>query len=158
MTRMISNSDDVIDSRDVIARIDELETELQTAYESELEARRDDAQAEEGAATPPPTFDAWLTLTAGDLTAVEQDDARELITLRALCEEAEGYASDWRDGATLIRDSYFEDYARELAEDIGAIGKDLPWPACHIDWEAAADALKIDYTEVDFDGVSYWVR
>jgi len=27
-----------------------------------------------------------------------------------------------------------------------------------IDWKAAARDLQVDYTEVDFDGVSYWIR
>jgi hypothetical protein len=27
-----------------------------------------------------------------------------------------------------------------------------------IDWEQAAYELKQDYTEVNFDGVSYWIR
>ena len=90
---------------------------------------------------------------------LDSDEREELTALVALAEEASGYAEDWRYGATLIRDSYFEEYARELAEDIGALGnKDIPWPANHIDWEAACDELKQDYTEVDFDGVAYWIR
>lgn len=48
------------------------------------------------------------------------DAVDELKVLKALESEAEGYSGDWQYGATLIRDSYFEDYARELAEDIGA--------------------------------------
>jgi hypothetical protein len=58
----------------------------------------------------------------------------------------------------LIRESYFTEYAQQMAEDIGAISKDSAWPACHIDWDEAADALKIDYTSVDFDGVTYYYR
>jgi hypothetical protein len=27
-----------------------------------------------------------------------------------------------------------------------------------IDWDATADNLKVDYTEVEFDGVTYLVR
>jgi hypothetical protein len=29
--------------------------------------------------------------------------------------------------------------------------------ALHIDWDAA-NALKTDYTSVEFDGVTYWLR
>ena len=61
-------------------------------------------------------------------------------------------------GVILIRDSHFEDYAQELAEDIGAIGKHLQWPLYHIDWTAAAASLKMDYSLVAFDGVEYWGR
>ncbi len=119
----ISNGDDIIDSREVIARIRELE-ELQDDEDSEM----------------------------------EEEDSDELAILLELAEEASGYAPDWEYGEALIRDSYFETYARELADDIGAISKDAGWPMAHIDWEAAAEALQQDYTEIDFDGVSYWVR
>ncbi len=119
----ISNGDDIIDSREVIARIRELE-ELQDDEDSEM----------------------------------EEEDSDELAILLELAEEASGYAPDWEYGEALIRDSYFETYARELADDIGAISKDAGWPMAHIDWEAAAEALQQDYTEIDFGGVSYWVR
>lgn len=136
MTTVIDNSADLLDSRDVIARIEE------------LEASRD--------AFP----EAADTTAEGGGTWAEEcpEDAAELAVLTALAEEAEGYAADWRHGETLIRDSYFEDYARELAEDIGAVKSDMSWPYTSIDWEQAANELKQDYTSVDFDGVTYWVR
>ena len=121
MSTDISNADDLIDSRDVIARIEELES--------------------------------WA-----EDEALDDDDAAELAALKALAEEAEGYAPDWQHGETLIRDSYFEEYAEQLAYDIGAMDRNFGWPAEHIDWKAAADALKIDYTSVEFDGVAYWIR
>ena len=126
-TKMIDSSEDLIDSRDVIARIEYLEDEAEECAECKAE------------------------------TCVDSDHA-EYRTLKALAEEAEGYASDWTYGATLIRESYFVTYAQELAEDIGAVKSDAEWPARHIDWEAAADELKQDYTEVEFDGVTYLVR
>ena len=86
------------------------------------------------------------------------DDHLEFQALHQLAEEAEGYASDWTYGAALIRESYVVEYAQELAEDIGAVKSDAEWPARHIDWDAAAEELKQDYTEVDFDGVTYLVR
>lgn len=120
MAREISNYDDIIDSREIIERIAEIEAD-------------------------------------GDRT---EDDDQELATLRALAEEGESMA-DWQYGATLIRDSYFVQYAQELADDLGIINSNATagqWPLYHIDWEAAADELKQDYTEIDFDGVTYWVR
>jgi hypothetical protein len=66
---------------------------------------------------------------------------------------------DWTYGETLIRESYFTEYAEELCKEIGEIPKELPWYiANHIDWDGIADELKADYTEVDFDGVSYFIR
>lgn len=87
-----------------------------------------------------------------------EDAAHELKVLEALEDEASGYAADWRYGETLIRDSYFEDYAKELAEDIGAIKNDAVWPNTCIDWAQAARELQQDYSCVKFDGVDYWVR
>lgn len=68
------------------------------------------------------------------------------------------YAEDWLYGAQLIRDSYFTEYAQELADDIGAINSDAGWPNSCIDWDQAARELKQDYTSIAFDGVTYWVR
>ena len=125
MNRTISNSDDVVDSRDVIARIDELQTEK----DSFLPA------------------DEWE----------ESEEGVELKALLSLAEQAEGCA-DWTYGESLIRDSYFEEYAQELAEDIGAINKDSTWPNDCIDWEKAAGELQYDYTSVEWDNVTYWIR
>ena len=123
MANPIDNSMDVIDSRDVIARIEELEND------------RDDENV-----------------------GLLEIEVAELEALTALADEASDYAPDWQYGATLIRDSYFEDYAQELAEDIGAIGSNATWPNNCIDWERATRELQMDYTEVDFDGVTYWIR
>jgi hypothetical protein len=132
MTTTIDNTVDVIDSRDVIERIEELRDER-------------DAHDEEG---------------RGRSWAEEYpEEAEELRALEELQSEAEGYASDWRHSAQLIRDSYFEDYARGLAEDLhGDALRRTEWPFSCIDWEAAASELQQDYTAVDFDGVTYWVR
>ncbi len=116
----ISNRDDMIDSRDVIERIEELETDAE-----ELEAI---------------------------------GGREELTALKALAAEGADYASDWHHGEALIQDTYFEEYARELANDIGAINSDASWPNNCIDWERAARELQMDYTSIDFDGVEYWVR
>jgi hypothetical protein len=106
---------DIIDSRDVIARI------------KELKGTKDD------------------------------DEREELKALKALEKEA-GSSCDWTYGETLISDDYFEEYAEQLAEDIGAISSDAQWPLMYIDWERASNALKSDYREVDFDGQSYWIK
>jgi hypothetical protein len=59
---------------------------------------------------------------------------------------------------TAIRESDFEEYAEEFAEDIGAIDREHNWPNYCIDWERAARDLAMDYTSFDFEGVSYLVR
>ena len=152
MSADITNQDDMIDSRDVRNRIEELQDErnaLVDALEEEKDAFIADDEDSENAVEAAQT--ALAEWDAGE-------EAEELKVLLALQEEAEGYAEDWHHGALLIRGSYFQTYAEELAEEIGAIDRNAKWPLSHIDWEAAAEALKQDYTSVDFDGVEYWVR
>lgn len=167
MTDSIDNSQDIIDSRDVIARIEELEDERASAVihticthcELDIEGSEDSddwrdrgnnsrCNDDEHAHEPPAD-------TRGELDCYDRE---ELDALRALAEEAEGYAADWNHGEALIRDTYFTEYAMQMAEDIGAIDRDATWPANYIDWDAAAEALKQDYTCVEFDGVDYWIR
>lgn len=58
---------------------------------------------------------------------------------------------------TAIRESDFEEYAEELAEETGAIDREQNWPNYCIDWERAARDLAMDYTSFEFEGVSYLV-
>jgi hypothetical protein len=62
------------------------------------------------------------------------------------------------DEPTMIADYYFVTYAREFAEDIGAIGEKGQWPTYCIDWEWAARELAMDYTMVEFGDTSYYWR
>ena len=85
------------------------------------------------------------------------DEYDELRALLDLAEQGETL-DDWEYGLQLIRDTDFEDYAQELAEDIGAIPETTSWPARCIDWEQAARELQMDYTPLEFAGVTYWAR
>ena len=85
---------------------------------------------------------------------LDADEAERMAELR----EARDNISEWIYGETLIREDYFTQYAQQLAEDIGAIDPSASWPLSHIDWEAAADALKQDYTEIELGGSTYYTR
>lgn len=67
----------------------------------------------------------------------------------------EAYANDY--APTLISADYFPEYARELAEDCGMVSRANEWPLSYIDWERAADVLAQDYTEVEYDGQTYYI-
>ena len=83
----------------------------------------------------------------------------EFAKLKAFRDElADVSGEDLIHGACAIRDSYFEDYAQELADDIGALPAGNAWPAYCIDWARAARELQHDYSLAEFDGVDYWVR
>ena len=84
--------------------------------------------------------------------------AAELTLLRAASDEGADSFEEWQDGTTLVPEHDWETYARQLAEDIGAISGEESWPLSYIDWVRAADALKMDYSSIDIDGTTYWGR
>ena len=139
MSKMITIIDDVIDSRDVIARIDEL-----TAERDALQAEIDEAKRGAKKAA---------SLALADWS---DENAEELGALVDLADEAD-WSEDWQDGATLIRKTYFTDYCRDLVSDICDLPKDIP-DYLVIDWEATADNIRTDYRTVSFAGVEYLIR
>lgn len=84
------------------------------------------------------------------------DELAKLEELKDQIGERKGKIDD--ENGPFIHDNDFKDYARELAEDIGAIDRNASWPLGCIDWEQAADELKADYTSVDWEGVTYYYR
>ncbi len=137
-----SNSDDIIDSRDIIERITELEAERETLTDSIAMAREESGMDLESA--------------EDELLTWNDDNGDELTALLAFAAEGEDTISDWRHGATLVRESYWPDYVQQFAEDIGAIDRKASWPMNCIDWEQAARELQYDYSCITFDGVDYW--
>ena len=142
MNNTISNLDDTIDVRDIIARVEELREE------------RDDLQL---------ALDGGSQEDVNALAEWETDNAEELAELESLLDDLNGmggdeqWEGDWYPVA-LIRDSYFQDYAQELAEECGMIDTNAKWPMTCIDWEQAARELQWDYSSVEVNGVTYWTR
>lgn len=164
----INNTANVIDSRDIIDRIEYLESEREVLTDEVDKAQEalddlDSDDFEEVSAfeeAEQTAKDELATAHANVKDWDESDEGQELAKLKAFVEEAEGCcSSDWTYGATLIHEDYFEDYARELADDLGLCDdRKAQWPHTCIDWAQAADELKQDYTSVDFDGETYWIR
>lgn len=102
-------------------------------------------------------IDELEALEADDEETFDPDDADELRQLREFADQGET-VPDWHHGEVLIREDYFEEYARQLAEDIGAIDRDANWPLYHIDWRAAADDLSQDYTIIEALGETWYIR
>lgn len=128
----VDNSNDLIDVRDIIARVEYLRDETAEAH---ADSEQDDVL----------------------------DMRAELATLETLLGDLKGNGGDeqWHGDwypITMVRDSYFERHAEELADDLGLIPANAQWPANCIDWGQAAHQLRMDYTSVEFDGVTYWYR
>lgn len=159
--RNLDNSEDILDSRDIEARIDEL-----TAERDGFREAVEEAQEAFNAANA--TDDTEEGRELGDALAMARkeladwqasDDPAELATLVAFRDELKGYCDDWTHGVTLIRDSYFKEYAMELADECSnEKPSEAGWPFNCIDWNKAARELQMDYTSGEFDGVTYWAR
>ena len=133
---------DVIDSRDIIERIEELEEERLILEEEIMAAEPTDIDEAKDALSD------WVSEFESELNA-----------LKELYGECDGYVEDLEHGAILIHDDYFAEYAEELCKDYGYIPSDSPFfISNNIDWEGVAEEIKIDYTNVTFDGVDYWVK
>lgn len=151
--------DNIIDSRDVIARIEELTAErdaLQDALDEATallqEATGDAKRLDDLSDLDSDVIDAEKALAKWQ----DSDEATELDALETLA--AEGEASpDWRHGTTLVADSYFTEHVMDMLADIGDLPRDIPWYIV-IDHEATADNVKADYFNIDLDGETYWIR
>jgi hypothetical protein len=134
---ILNNKSDVIDSRDIIERIKELENELGASYNGDLAIDYQDI-----------SFEEWLESST-------LSECQELYALRELQRQCIDYADDWEHGETLIRRSYFETYMDEIIEDCYELPKDMPyWMTIKLDY----DALEQDYMSVDFDGQEFLIR
>jgi hypothetical protein len=146
MSDVISNQEDLIDSRDIIARIEELRN-MRESFGEDNEIEED--------------YPGWGMSDEGEdiITWYNWDYSDEGVELHDLLEfetECSNF-SEWEDGLTFIRDGYFDEYAQDLAGEIYGIDINV-WPFSCIDWDDAADKLKDDYTTVDFGSEQYWVR
>ena len=98
-----------------------------------------------------------------DDESLNEEDTAERDALKELLDDlrSNGGETPWRGDwypVTLIRDDLFMEYAKELAEDIGAIVCATLWPCTCIDWEKAVQELQADYSSVEYDGDTYWYR
>jgi len=132
--------DDIIDSRELVSRLEVLTDERETLFDAMKEAK---GKAKKAAVIE---FNEWV-----------DDYEEEWEDLKAINEEGESLTSEWIHGETLIREDYFTQYVQEMLEDCGDIPSDLPHYIV-IDWEATADNLKQDYTEIDIFGDTYYLR
>ena len=162
MTTQIDNTQDTIDVRDVIARFEELE-EIRESY---VEAIEDlESVADDTGADADEQRKAFADLEGARADLISWDNSplgQELQTLTALLDDLKGNGGDeqWRGDwypITLIRDSYFTDYAQELIEDCDGIPRNLP-DYIAINWAATAHNIRVDYMPCEIDGVTYWYR
>lgn len=128
MPDKFTNNDDTIDTRDIIEEIEELEAQIEEYEEENSEEKLEENYS-------------------------YHDTQRELETLKELIDDIGEHAPA---GITLINEDYFEEYAENLAFEMGAIERGPVWPANCIDWSKASDELQEDYTVVYIDGQTFY--
>lgn len=87
-----------------------------------------------------------------DLADWDDDNGEEFKELQVMRDNIDM----WEDGVTLIPEDDFEEYTRDLIEDV--YGKLPDIIDCNIDWGGVANALKMDYSEFEYQGTTYWGR
>ncbi len=135
-------SDDIIDVRDIIERVEVIEAEL----DQELEAQET-------------TLSFEYALQDADNWPNHQEEYTELIQLLAILGDIKGYGGDeqWRGDwypATLIRESHFNDYIEKMVYDCYDIPELPSFMSISLDYVA----LRQDYSTIDINGVAYWFR
>lgn len=146
----ISRNDQTIDSRDVIDKIEELETELNDqinilcdwfgfTYDTPIGVVLDKVKE------------------TGKEPADYLEVAEELAILKQLAEEGEAVSSDWKSGVGLVNRDYWEEYCEELVKETGDLPDNLP-SYLVIDWLATAENIEEDYRSIWFDGEEFLIR
>lgn len=131
--------------------VDEARDELEDAYGVELQEQCQDNLDE----YLYEVADAENDLTDAEERLAEEYDEDKHNEIRAIFDEVSGAEH----GVQLIEESYFTEYTKELCVDIGDIPSDLPdYIANNIDWDGVAGELKIDYSEIEYDGNTYYYR
>ena len=131
---------DVLDSRDLQERLEELENELEELEDAEEENEETSIE------------DAKQAIKEWKEENQEEIDA--LTALKDYC-----WDCGWRYGIAFVAEEDFEEYAQDLASDLyGEEIRNAHWPFDCIDWEQAADALRQDYSAIDYQGTTYLFR
>lgn len=103
-----------------------------------------------------------LTETISDPEFYTDGDTKEDEELQALIKfanSARPYIEDFHHGETFIKDEAFTEYTKESAKEYIEHPEKLDvWPFTAIDWDEAADQLKVDFHSFELNGTTYWAR
>lgn len=150
---IISNTNETINSLDVIDRIEELKAEISSIDETFLkkliELKRDENKLNN------------QKLSKEDVDALLENYGEEIYELNTELKEltdfennVKQYPSNWDNGTTLVHKEYFAEYCKDLVKD--AAGK-IP-SYVEIDWNKTADNILCDYNEVEFGYETYLIK
>ena len=88
----------------------------------------------------------------------KEDDEERIKEIEDLIEEVGEDNFDM--GVTFIRENYWVEYCEELAYDCGYLDRSPDYNPLnnYIDWQGWADAVAMDYSQIDFNNDTYYWR
>jgi antirestriction protein len=137
---------DISELNDRLSELEGLRDALESERENLVEATDEDREEIEGR----------IEAAESDFGDAEKAELKQLESLKDDIGESRGKINE--EGGPFVLEDDFEAYAQELADDLGAIPRDASWPCTCIDWEKAADELKMDYSSVEWNGETYLYR
>lgn len=140
------------DTRDLQARLDELQSEFDAWKESLSAEKLAEIKEEYSVPDDGDISDEEFNWAWEDEVGSDADELKNLIELK------DQFGREWNDGITLVREKDFVEFAEDEADQLGLVEDTNAWPYCCIDWQKAADRLMMDYSSVDYDGETYYYR
>jgi len=139
-------STQVLDTRDLIERRDELKQSVLDSFLETFEHYEERTESFEDILFNEEEIQDWKEDWSDEIDEICQIDNIE-----------DTLGSEFEYGITLVREDYWEDYVEDLLVEIGYLPKDLPcW--IEIDWASTAYNVKQDYDEIEYQGDMYFGR
>ena len=136
----------MIDTRDLAERREALKQEILDSFLENFPHYEEMTESFEDILFEEEEIESWKEYFEEELQEIEEINSIEV-----------ELGSEFEYGVTLVDVDDWEEYVEELLEDLGYIPKDFQsW--IEIDWEATANNVKVDYTEVTYQGNSYLGR
>ena len=143
-----------IDTRELQEELDDLENQREEIEEAIEDAKKalalivlDDKE---------PHDEALKELEEAEDALQKWNDSSDADRRAELIRVKEEFTGDWS-GETLISANGWVDYVEELVSEIGDMPRNIP-SYIVIDWDATADNVKEDYSEIEIDGETYYYR
>lgn len=134
------------DTRDLAEKRDELKQEILDSFLENFPHYEEMTESFEDILFEEEEIESW-----------KQDWQEEINQITCIDEVEDEIGSEFDFGVTLIPEDDFTDYVEDLLKGCGYISDDFPsW--IEIDWEATAENVKQDYSELEYEGGTYFYR
>ncbi len=167
ITEEIDWNDEIINSKDILARHEELTSEAES-LQFNIDDLLDEIKEIEGGNIS--THDLYrleklnelLETAKEELSNFDAEHEEEFLYLEEAIEGGEN-SPDWIHGESLISEDYFEDYISDQINDCYEMPAEFEsgkWPWCHLsmDWYSAAEDAKGDYNEIQIAGNTFYIK